>query len=68
MTDAQGQLRQAAHEIQRYLSDEIAPLLAVGGRLLAWGAPPGGSALFAAEPSPRPDLHVRRRVDVPRPT
>jgi hypothetical protein len=29
MTDAQGQLRQAAHEIQRYLSDEIAPLMAV---------------------------------------
>ncbi|HET6897235.1 MAG TPA: RsmG family class I SAM-dependent methyltransferase, partial [Vicinamibacteria bacterium] len=48
--------------------DEIAPLLAVGGRVLAWGAPPDGSALFAAEPSPRPDLHVRRRVDVPRPT
>lgn len=29
MTDAQGQLRQAAHEIQRYLSDEIAPMMAV---------------------------------------
>jgi len=29
MSDAQGQLRQAAHEIQRYLSDEIAPLMAV---------------------------------------
>jgi 16S rRNA (guanine527-N7)-methyltransferase len=48
--------------------EEIAPLVAVGGRVLAWGAPPPASALFVSEPSPRPDLHVRRRLDVPRPT
>lgn len=47
---------------------EIAPLTAVGGRVLAWGAPPAPDGSFTAEPSPRPDLHVRRRVDVPRPT
>ena len=47
---------------------EIAPLVAVGGRLLAWGSAPAPEAAFAPEPSPRPDLHVRRRVDVPRPT
>ena len=47
---------------------EIAPLVSVGGRLLAWGSAPTPDAAFASEPSPRPDLHVRRRVDVPRPT
>jgi len=47
---------------------EIAPLVSVGGRLLAWGSAPATDAAFAPEPSPRPDLHVRRRVDVPRPT
>ena len=47
---------------------EIAPLVTVGGRLLAWGSSPAPDASFAPEPSPRPDLHVWRRVDVPRPT
>ena len=47
---------------------EIAPLVTVGGRLLAWGSSPAPDPAFAPEPSPRPDLHVWRRVDVPRPT
>jgi 16S rRNA (guanine527-N7)-methyltransferase len=47
---------------------ELAPLVAPGGRVLVWGAPPSADPSFLVEPSPRPGLHVRRRVDVPRPT
>jgi 16S rRNA (guanine527-N7)-methyltransferase len=47
---------------------ELAPLVSVGGRVLAWGAPLAPAASFRAEPSPRADLHVWRRVDVSRPT
>jgi 16S rRNA G527 N7-methylase RsmG len=47
---------------------EIAPLVAPGGRVLIWGAPPSDDASFLVEPSPRPGLHIRRRLDVPRST
>jgi 16S rRNA (guanine527-N7)-methyltransferase len=47
---------------------ELAPLVAPGGRVLVWGAPPGDDPWFLSEPSPRPGVHLRRRRDVPRPT
>jgi 16S rRNA (guanine527-N7)-methyltransferase len=47
---------------------ELAPLVAPGGRVLVWGAPPGDDPSFLSEPSPRPGVHLRRRRDVPRPT
>lgn len=47
----------------------LAPLVAPGGRVLAWGAPPGDDPSFLGEPSPGPGIHSRRRPrDVPRPT
>jgi len=46
----------------------LASLVAPGGRVLIWGAPPADDASFLAEPDPRPGVHVRRRRDVPRPT
>jgi len=40
----------------------LAPLVAPGGRVLIWGTPPADDASFRAEPAPRPDVHIRRRV------
>ena len=47
---------------------EIAPLVAPDGRVFVWGAPPPDDPSFLVEPSPRPGLHIRRHVDVPRST
>lgn len=47
---------------------ELAPLVAPGGRVLVWGAPPADDPAFLVESSPRPGVHVRRPRDVPRPT
>jgi len=46
----------------------LAPLVAPGGRVLIWGAPPADDASFLAEPDPWPGVHICRRRDVPRPT
>jgi 16S rRNA (guanine527-N7)-methyltransferase len=48
--------------------EEIAPLVAPGGRVLIWGPPPPAAAGFAAEPSPGSGVQARRRLHVPRPT
>ena len=46
----------------------LAPLVAPGGRVMVWGAPPAEDPSFLVEPGPRPGVHVRRRRDVPRST
>jgi len=49
----------------------LAPLLAPGGAVFVWGAPPAPLAAFREEPSPAADLHVYRRrpeSEVSRPT